>query len=447
MNKFLVGAIFLSTLSAQSVVPVVRLHTNLGDIDVQLLPNSAPNTVANFLAYMNAGFYNNSIIHRSVPGFVWQGGGYQLIDNNLVAIPANAAINNEFNVSNTYGTLAMALEGTNINSATTEWFFNETDNSSTLDSQLFTVFGRISSSDTASMTVLNNIATVPVFSTAPLGSVFDQIPLLNYNGGAVMDSNYVLVQSIEPAPFGSFDTPINNTTGIAGAIGVTGWALSDVGVSSVAIWRDPVGREVLSGDGLVFIGTANIVPGTRPDVAQAYPGYPNNSSGWGYLMLTNELPSTAGQGVGNGTYNLHVLVTDNSDQTVDLGVRTITVDNASSVLPFGSIDTPTQGGTASGTAFVNFGWAVTPQPNMIPLDGSTIWVVIYNVRMGHPVYNNYRVDIATLFPGLQNSMGAVGYYYIDTTQLTNGLHTISWVATDSAGNAAGLGSRYFNVQN
>jgi hypothetical protein len=164
-------------------------------------------------------------------------------------------------------------------------------------------------------------------------------------------------------------------------------------------------------------------------------------------MLTNELPSTAGQGVGNGTYNLHVLVTDNSDQTVDLGVRTITVDNASSVLPFGSIDTPTQGGTASGTAFVNFGWAVTPQPNMIPLDGSTIWVVIDNVRMGHPVYNNYRVDIATLFPGLQNSMGAVGYYYIDTTQLTNGLHTISWVATDSAGNAAGLGSRYFNVQN
>jgi len=53
--------------------PVVRFHTNLGDLDVQLLSNSAPNTVANFLAYMNAGAYNNSIIHRSVPGFIWQG--------------------------------------------------------------------------------------------------------------------------------------------------------------------------------------------------------------------------------------------------------------------------------------------------------------------------------------------------------------------------------------
>jgi hypothetical protein len=67
--------------------------------------------------------------------------------------------------------------------------------------------------------------------------------------------------------------------------------------------------------------------------------------------------------------------------------------------------------------------------------------------VGHPVYNNYRADIATLFPGLQNSNGAVGYYYIDTTQLSNGLHTIAWVATDSAGNAQGLGSRYFLVQN
>jgi hypothetical protein len=122
------------------------------------------------------------------------------------------------------------------------------------------------------------------------------------------------------------------------------------------------------------------------------------------------------------------------------------VNNAASVLPFGTIDTPTQGGTESGT-FVNFGWVVTPQPNIVPLDGSTIWVFIDNVRVGNPVYNNYRVDIASLFPGLQNSNGAVGYYYIDTTQLTNGLHTIAWVATDSAGHAAGLGSRYFNVHN
>jgi uncharacterized protein (TIGR03437 family) len=177
--------------------PIVRFHTNLGDIDVQLLPNFAPNTVANFLAYMNAGAYTNSIIHRSVPGFIWQGGGYQLEDGSLVAIPANAAINNEFAVSNTAGTLAMALSGTNIDSATTEWFFNETDNSSSLDSQFFTVFGEINSSDTASFNVLNSIATVPVYTSTPLGSLFDQIPLLNYSGsGTIASADYVLVESI-----------------------------------------------------------------------------------------------------------------------------------------------------------------------------------------------------------------------------------------------------------
>jgi uncharacterized repeat protein (TIGR01451 family) len=235
-------------------------------------------------------------------------------------------------------------------------------------------------------------------------------------------------------PFGYIDTPLNNATGIAGALGVTGWALSGVGIQTVAVYREDPG-------GLVFLGTAAVIPGARPDVAKAYPGYPNNDNGWGYQILTNELPN------GNGTFTLHVLVTDNAGQVVDLGARTITVDNATSVLPFGTIDTPTQGGTVSGSAYVNFGWALTPQPNIIPIDGSTIWVFIDNLPVGHPVYNNYRSDIGTLFPNYQNSQGAVGYYYIDTTKLTNGLHTISWLATDSAGNKQGLGSRFFNVQN
>ena len=51
--------------------------------------------------------------------------------------------------------------------------------------------------------------------------------------------------------------------------------------------------------------------------------------------------------------------------------RTITCDNANAVKPFGAIDTPDQGGTVSGTTYTNFGWALTPQPNMIPTDGSS----------------------------------------------------------------------------
>jgi hypothetical protein len=101
----------------------------------------------------------------------------------------------------------------------------------------------------------------------------------------------------------------------------------------------------------------------------------------------------------------------------------------------------------SGTAFVNFGWALTQNPNSIATNGSTLNVIVDGVTLGHPTYNRYRSDIATLFPGLANSNGAVGFFYIDTTTLTNGLHTISWVATDSAGHTDGLGSRYFTVLN
>ncbi len=69
------------------------------------------------------------------------------------------------------------------------------------------------------------------------------------------------------------------------------------------------------------------------------------------------------------------------------------------------------------------------------------------VPVGNPSYNHFRSDIAALFPGLQNSNGAVGFRTIDTTALANGLHTIVWTATDSGGVTSGLGSRYFRVSN
>jgi hypothetical protein len=247
-------------------------------------------------------------------------------------------------------------------------------------------------------------------------------------------------------PYGVFDTPLDNTTGIAGAIPVTGWALDNVEVTNVAISREPVGSEPTGN--LIFIGNATLVSGARPDVQAAYPNAPlNYRAGWGYAMLTNFLPNSSGSGTGNGTYKLHAIVTNKAGATVDLGTRTITVDNAHASKPFGTIDTPAQGGTASGNAFVNFGWALTQQPNIIPFNGSSLNVFIDGQPSGQPVYNNYRSDIATLFPGYKNSNGAVGYYYLDTTQLANGVHTISWNVFDNVGHGDGIGSRYFNVTN
>jgi hypothetical protein len=120
--------------------------------------------------------------------------------------------------------------------------------------------------------------------------------------------------------------------------------------------------------------------------------------------------------------------------------------NAASALPFGTIDTPGQGAIVSGPV-TNFGWALTPQPKTIPLDGSTIDVYIDGVMAGHPSYNHFRPDIAGLFPGYANSNGAVGVYQFDSTSLGNGLHTISWVVRDDAGAVQGVGSRFFAVQN
>ncbi|MCP5052288.1 MAG: hypothetical protein GY940_34285 [bacterium] len=232
-------------------------------------------------------------------------------------------------------------------------------------------------------------------------------------------------------PFGEFSTPANGSS-VRSSIPVTGWVADDIEVLKVEIFN-----------GTSYVGDATFVEGARPDVEQAYPGYPKNyNAGWGYMLLTNFLP-----GNGNGSYTLYANATDAEGHQVTLGSKTITCLNSSATKPFGAIDTPAQGGTASGGNFINWGWVLTPQPNRIPIDGSTIDVWVDGVKLGHPVYNIYRSDIATLFPGYENSNGAVGYFYLDTTAYTNGVHAIQWTAKDNAGNSDGIGSRYFTVQN
>lgn len=244
----------------------------------------------------------------------------------------------------------------------------------------------------------------------------------------------------ETPPMGIFDAPTDGAA-VYSSVPVTGWALDDAEVKSVKIYRDPIpGHET----GRIYVGEALLVEGARPSVETRFDEYPKNYlAGWSYMLLTNYLPN-----YGNGTYVITAVAVDNSGNEVTLGSKTITCDNASAVKPFGAIDTPAQGGDASGTAFVNFGWVLTPQPNTIPVDGSTMYVYLDGVKLqGNPVYNLYREDIATGFPGYTNSNGAVGYYILDTAGYANGVHTISWTVTDNAGNSDGIGSRYFRVMN
>jgi hypothetical protein len=241
------------------------------------------------------------------------------------------------------------------------------------------------------------------------------------------------------APFGVFATPVDGAT-VSSSIPVTGWVLDDVEVTSVKIYRDPVGGE---GKSLVYIGNTVFVEGARPDVEMAYPGYPfNYRAGWGYMMLTNFLPNS-----GNGTFKIHAIAEDLEGNQITLGQKTIICDNAHAVKPFGAIDTPAQGGIASGDHYRNQGWVLTPSPNMIPVDGHTIKVWIDGVQVGKCKYNIYRQDIAVLFPGYANSNGALAYFDFDTTVYDNRVHTMQWTAVDSAGNTDGIGSRYFSTQN
>ncbi|MCP5104660.1 MAG: hypothetical protein GY950_14845 [bacterium] len=236
-------------------------------------------------------------------------------------------------------------------------------------------------------------------------------------------------------PFGEF-AAIGDGSPVRSSIAVSGWALDDIGIESVTIYR-------MDGAGRVLLGDAVFVEGARPDIENAYPGYPfNYRAGWGYMLLTNFLP-----GEGNGTYYIRAIAADVEGNEVVLGTQTIVCDNADAVKPFGAIDTPAQGGIASGGTYRNHGWVLTPMPNSIAADGSTIAVYIDGVNVGSPVYNVYRSDIAALFPGYANSNGAHAYFDFDTTAYDNGVHLIYWTAADSAGNIDGIGSRYFSVQN
>jgi len=176
---------------AQSSGQLIRMHTNAGDIDVQLLPATAPLTVQNFLNYMNRGAYDNSIFHRSVKNFIIQGGGFK---QDFSAIPQDAAVVNEYSLSNTRGTISMAKLGSDPNSATNQWFFNLADNGANLDNQNggFTVFGRVA--NPASLAVMDKIGALPIASNF-LASPFDAIPIFSF-ANDVSGNNLVTVISV-----------------------------------------------------------------------------------------------------------------------------------------------------------------------------------------------------------------------------------------------------------
>jgi cyclophilin family peptidyl-prolyl cis-trans isomerase len=186
---------------------VVRFDTVMGSFDVELFDQAKPLTVANFRAYQSAGDWTNSMVHRSVPFFVIQGGGYRF-NNTAQVEPADyplvvqrPPVTNEPGLGNVRGTIAMARIGGQPNSATSQWFINLFDNGGpgqTLDTidGGYTVFGRVIGSG---MTVVDAIAALPRFGFNP---PWNEAPMRSYTVAdfnafvPVDEDNVVLITSI-----------------------------------------------------------------------------------------------------------------------------------------------------------------------------------------------------------------------------------------------------------
>lgn len=215
MKRGVLSALILCLCGARFLLAdtVVRFETTLGDFEVQLYDRSGPSrstplTVANFLAYVNAGTYDGSFIHRSIPGFVVQGGGFKLQEAvvSAEALPTNAPVQNEPGNSNVRGTIAMAKVGGDPDSATNQWFFNLADNSGNLDNQNegFTVFGHVLGDG---MDVVDAIAGIQTYNA---GAPFDNLPLL---ANVIARENFIYVESVTVVPF-EFTDQLDTDSGV-----------------------------------------------------------------------------------------------------------------------------------------------------------------------------------------------------------------------------------------
>ena len=231
MARFPLALLLLLSVQLANAQTLVRVSTPLGDFDIELYDAVTPVTVENFLNYVNSGRYNGTFIHRSVPGFIIQGGwlSYQPQTNTATSIDTDPDIVNEPGISNLRGTIAMAKIADDPDSATSQWFINVDDNSDNLDTQNggFTVFGRIAGDG---MTVVDAIANLPTEQISFGGGAEFPVPLIDYDGGSFQASNFVTVQmSVEATVSPNVYDPVSGLLNLsidAGSLGIAAVSFS-----------------------------------------------------------------------------------------------------------------------------------------------------------------------------------------------------------------------------
>lgn len=160
LKKSLVTLVAGSVLTFGAIAaPTVEMDTTMGKIVVELNNDKAPKSVANFMQYAKDGFYNGTIFHRVIPGFMIQGGGF---DDKMKQKPTRPEIENEAKngLKNARGTIAMARKP-DPHSASAQFFINHANNDGldypSRDGWGYAVFGKV----TSGMDVVDKIAQVP----------------------------------------------------------------------------------------------------------------------------------------------------------------------------------------------------------------------------------------------------------------------------------------------
>lgn len=182
-----------------SEATTVRMQFPQGAVDITLYDTAAPRTVANFLSYVNSSAYRNTFIHRSIPGFIIQGGGFIWNDTSgsISGIASLGTVANEFSSTrlNKRGTIAMARVGGAPDSATSQWFINLADNTNldTVDGG-FTVFGEVTA---ATMPVVDAIAALPTLNADDGSGNFLNLPYIGPIANNILaKSNLALASSV-----------------------------------------------------------------------------------------------------------------------------------------------------------------------------------------------------------------------------------------------------------
>ena len=323
---------------------VVQFDTTEGDFQVTLTDSATPATVANFLSYVKSGAYADTFFHRSVvlstgsgatptaPADIVQGGGYKLYGRTVKHIPTKAAVADEYTTElfgDIAGTIAMA-KTSSADSATSEFYFNEHDTSSELDTPTtdssgkttsYTVFGKVLGDG---MTVIDKLAALPTVDASKGNSALATLPVVG------IPENYVSKARVHPKNL----VYIQKVSIISSTSGMTFTATSD----------DPaLVQPRVDGTSLAFTyasgktGTANItVTGTSIDgtsVTQTFAVTVPNTSATAPVATADTATATTATAT-----PVHVLNNDSSNAALSPSTVTVTTQPANGTA---TVDTAT----------------------------------------------------------------------------------------------------------